>query len=522
MVLMDVPLEERGQATAVQTAALRITGASKAFGANQAVDDVSFDLARGQVHALLGGNGSGKSTLIKMLAGVHPADRGTIEVAGDRIDLPSMTPARAAAAGLQFVHQQQSTFPELSVAENLAIGGPGFPTATGGRIKWRTQRSRARQALERFEIDAHPDQLLADLGPARRTMVAIARALQYREEAGENILLLDEPTASLPETEVKLLLDALRRYAERGETIVYVTHRLEEVFAVADHAILLRDGRLVDEVVPSEITHDDLVELIMGRTVEQVERLRGTEPGAVILETQSLASGPLRPLDLTIRSGEVVGVAGLIGSGRSTLLKTLFGIRQSEQGSITLDGERLRLTSPRDAMRAGLAYVPEDRGEDAAFPDLSLVDNMSVAVVGEYWRGGRVRGRQERRDATALLEDFQIKAESVDDPISSLSGGNQQKAIVARWLRRKPRVLLLDEPTQGVDVGARAEIYSLIHQAVEHGSAALVASSDSVELAAICDRVIVLRRGRLVGEIPGSELTSDRLERLAHADAETS
>jgi ribose transport system ATP-binding protein len=495
-----------------------VTGASKAFAANKAVDDVSFELAPGQVHALLGGNGSGKSTLIKMLAGVERADAGQVAIGGEQLSLADMTPTRAAAAGLQFVHQQRSTFPELTIAENLAIGGPGFPVGRGGRVRWREARRRAWRALDRFSIEAHPDQLLGELGPARQAMVAIARALQFQRE-GEGVLLLDEPTASLPEAEVRLLLDALRGHAERGQTIVFVTHRLEEVFAVADNAILLRDGRVVDEVSPRTITHADLVELIIGRAVEQVERLRGHEGGPAILEIEGLQAGPVGPVDLALGAGEIVGIAGLVGSGRSSLLKALFGVLPTDAGSVRLDGKSLDLSTPRHAMRAGLAFVPENRADDAAFPELNLVENMSIAVLDDYWRRGRIRGRRERRDAERLLETYLVKAQSVDDPLSSLSGGNQQKAIVARWLRRQPRVLLLDEPTQGVDVGARAEIYGLIHRAIEAGSAALVASSDSEELAAICDRVVVLRRGRVVGEVHRSELTSDRVERLAHADA---
>jgi ribose transport system ATP-binding protein len=238
----------------------------------------------------------------------------------------------------------------------------------------------------------------------------------------------------------------------------------------------------------------------------------------VILEIERLCAGPVGPVDLALSAGEIVGVAGLVGSGRSSLLKALFGVIPIETGTVRLDGERVDLGAPRDAMRAGFAFVPESRADDAAFPELSLVENLSVAVVGNYWSGGRIRGRAERRDAERLLDSYLVKAESVDDPLSSLSGGNQQKIVTARWLRREPRVLLLDEPTQGVDVAARAEIYGLIHRAVEAGSGALVASSDSEELAAICDRVVVLRRGRVVGQVHRDKLTTDHIDRLAHAD----
>lgn len=505
--------------TQVRGLALTVSGAAKTFGANRAIDGVSFELARGQVHALLGGNGSGKSTLIKLLAGVERADAGQVEIAGQGIPLADMTPARAAAAGLRFVHQQRSTFPDMTVAENLAIGGLGFPRGWGGRVQWRQVRQSAARALDRFGIEAHPDQLLRDLGPARQTMVAIARALQSQGD-GEGILVLDEPTVSLPDTEVRLLLDAVSRHADRGQTVVLVTHRLEEVFAVADNAILLRNGRLLDEVSPRSITRADLVELIIGRAVEDVAPTGTATDGPVVIEVDDLRAGPLGPVNLTLRAGEVVGVAGLVGSGRSSLLKALFGILPAESGDVRLNGARVNLRSPRRAMRAGFALVPESRAEDAAFPELSLTENLSVSVLAQYFRGGRIRRRRERRDADGLLRTYGIKAEAVDDPLSSLSGGNQQKAIVARWLRREPKVILLDEPTQGVDVGARAEIYGLIRRAVDAGSVALVASSDSEELAAICDRVVVLRRGRIVGEVRRDQLTSNRIERLAHGEAE--
>lgn len=496
---------------------LKVEHASKAFAATQALDDVSLELKRGSVHALLGGNGSGKSTLIKLIAGVEQADAGLLEIRGQRHQLTAMTSTRAREAGLHFVHQQRSTFPELSVAENLSIGR-GFETGFGRRVEWRHVRARAAAVLERFQIEADPGQPLAELGPATQTMVAIARALQDQDADGEGVLLLDEPTASLPAPEVSLLLAALRRYAAAGQAIVYVTHRLEEVFAVADRATLLRDGRVVDTVEPAALDHDALVELMMGRTVEQIERLRGKREGRTILAAKGVAAGPLAPLDLDVREGEIVGIGGLIGSGRSTLLKALFGVRPLESGEIWIDGEERRIGTPPEAMAAGLAYVPEDRQADAAFPDLSVGENLSLTVIPDYWHRGMLNRRRERRDALGLFDSFLITAESERAPLRSLSGGNQQKVILARWLRRQPRILLLDEPTQGVDVGARAEIYELVHAAVAAGSAALIASSDFEELARVCDRVVVLCKGVAVAELEGEGLDADRIARVANAE----
>jgi len=497
---------------------LEVRGASKAFGATQALDGVSLRVERGCVHALLGGNGSGKSTLIKAIAGVEPADAGELEVRGVRQNLCAISPARAREAGLHFVHQQRSTFPDLTVTENLAIGR-GFDTGVGGRVEWRQARRRAAAVLARFEIDADPGTELGRLGPATQTMVAIARALQDQDGAAEGVLLLDEPTASLPAPEVTLLLDALRRYAAAGQAIVYVTHRLEEVYAVADRATLLRDGRVVGEVEPRQLDHDALVELMMGRTVEQIERLRGRPEGSTLLRGRGLAAGTLGPVDLEVCAGEIVGIAGLIGSGRSTLLRALFGVLPLQAGEVRIGGELHRIDSPADAMAAGLAYVPEDRQRDASFPDLSVGENLSLTVVPDYWHRGLLNRRREHRDALGLFDSFLITAEAVAAPLRSLSGGNQQKVVLARWLRRRPRILLLDEPTQGVDVAARAEIYELIHQAVAAGAAALVVSSEFEELARICDRVIVLRKGVVAAELSAADLEAEGIAKVANAKA---
>lgn len=497
---------------------LRAERVAKAFGATQALDGASIGLERGSVHALLGGNGSGKSTLIKAIAGVEPADAGELEAGGARHDLRTMTPVRAREAGLHFVHQQRSTFPALTVAENLAIGR-GFDTAALGRVDWRRSRKRAAAVLRRFGIEADPDAELGRLGPATQTMVAIARALQDQDGAESGVLLLDEPTAALPGPEAAVLLDSLRRYAAAGQAVVYVTHRLEEVYAVADRATLLRDGRVVGEVEPRELDHDALVELMMGRTVERAGRLRARPEGRALLAARGLRAGALGPLDLELRAGEIVGVAGLIGSGRSTLLRALFGVAPLDAGEVRVDGRRRRIGSPHEAMAAGLAYVPEDRQRDAAFPELGVGENLSLAVLPDYWHRGVLNRRRERRDSLGLFDSFLIAAESDAAPLRSLSGGNQQKVVLARWLRRDPRVLLLDEPTQGVDVAARAEIYELVHRAVAAGAAAMVASSDFEELARVCDRVLVLRRGAVAAELSGAGLDAERIARSANAKA---
>jgi ribose transport system ATP-binding protein len=471
---------------------------------------VSFELERGTIHALLGGNGSGKSTTNKILAGVHDAVAGTIEIDGHEFDATSFTPARAREAGLRFVHQQGSTFADLSVAENLAIGR-GFETGAIGRIRWRSLHAHAGEVLKRFNVDADPGALLGELSPATRAIVAIARALQDQEDAHSGVLVLDEPTASLPTGEVKLLLDALRQYAAAGQTILYVTHRLDEVVEVVDRATVLRDGRLVRTLERSEIDHETLVEAIMGKRAEELLERPPAPLGAPVLEVTGLSGGCVRGASFSVHAGEIVGLAGLTGSGRSTLLKLLFGAIPVEAGEAILGGEPVRAHGPREAMEAGIGYVPEDRLAESAFLDMSVVENVGLTTLGVYFRRGRLDHRAERRDTRELVGAYAIKAEALDSPLGTLSGGNQQKAVLARWLRRDPRLLLLDEPTQGVDVGARVEIWQHVRRAVEGGACALAVTSDLEELPRVCDRVLVLRGGRIVAELAGGELSEHSL-----------
>ena len=498
---------------------VRVANLSKSFGGTRALVDVDFDVVPGEIHALLGGNGSGKSTLIKVLAGVYAAGGGEIEAGGRTAGAGGWTPKDAFAAGLRFVHQNPGVFPALSVAENMAIGH-GFPTGFGARIRWRELHERTRALLARFHIAATPEMPLGALSPAGRTMVAIARALQDSEGDGGagSVLLLDEPTAALPAPEVDLLLDALRRYAAAGQTIVFVTHRIDEVVDIATRVTVLRDGRCVGTLPRSEVSESRLVELIVGRPLEHMypETVAGAAAG-VVLELRGVAGGAARGVDLQVHRGEILGLAGLLGSGTSETLRLAFGLLPRSVGEVLLEGRALAGLDPAAAMSAGVAYVPADRGAEAIFAAMSVRENLSAAGVHRYWRRLRLRHDEERRDAQASLRDFLIRAASDSAPISTLSGGNQQKVILARWLRRRPRLLLLDEPTQGVDVGARAEVWTLVRRAAAEGTAVLVVSSDFDELARVCDRVAVLRGGRVVAEVRPPALDGNRLTELAYS-----
>ncbi|OJU85483.1 MAG: ABC transporter [Solirubrobacterales bacterium 70-9] len=500
--------------TGTTTAALSVRDVSKTFAGTKALDAVSFDVAPGSVHALLGGNGSGKSTLIKILAGVYRADPGgVIDLAGEAAPADEMTPDLAASLGLRFVHQDIGVFPELTVAENIGLVN-GFEGR--GRVPWRSLHKRTAALLARFEVEARPDQPMAELRPADQTMVAVARALED-DSSGLAMLVLDEPTASLPRHEVELLLDAVRRCAASGQTILLVSHRIDEVLAIADAVTVLRDGREVITRGAAGLTEEELIRHIVGRSVQTVfprpPEVAAERPTA--LRVAGLRGEPVRDASFEIRQGEVVGLAGLLGSGRTELLRMIFGAYPREAGEIELYGEPIAPSSPTAAMDLGIAYVPEQRGIDAAFPELTVRENLSLADVGSYRRGPLFDHRAERADAGRDMERFSIRAAGQRAVFSSLSGGNQQKTILARWLRLQPRLLLLDEPTHGVDVGARADVYSIIDGAVAEGLAVLLVSSDFEELSRVVDRVLVMRAGT-ISAAPTTDLDAQAITELVY------
>ena len=482
---------------------------------------MSLDVRRGEIHALVGTNGSGKSTLIKILAGIYAADAGgEIVVNGTPLPPGTLTPARAKAVGLHFVHQIPAVFPMLSVAENIAIGR-GFVTGRGGRIRWAEQRERTRRILERFHIHAKPDMPAGFLGPADRTLVVIARALQDLDGAQGGVLILDEPTASLPGPEVERLLDTLRKYAAQGQAIIYVTHRLDEVLRATQRVTALRDGRNVGTVETAGMDKSKLVSLMLGRSVEAVRPEETAAPsGEPALAVRGLVGGYVAGASFEVGRHEILGIAGLIGSGAADVQRLLFGTLPMTSGEVTLGGRPFRPAGPQGAIAAGVAYLPPDRAHEAEFPALSLRANLTAGRMARYFRGQRLRHDVERSDARTLIERFFIRASSTEQTQSTLSGGNQQKAVLARCLRDEPNLLLLDEPTQGVDVHARAEIHKLLREAAQGKTSIVVVSSDFEELATLCDRVVAMVRGRIVGEVRPPALDSHRLTELAHFASE--
>jgi ribose transport system ATP-binding protein len=453
------------------------------------------------VHALVGGNGSGKTTLVRIVAGVVPADRGHVDAGECTFSARHVSPRVVHDLGLRFVHQEDSGFPSLSVAENLCAPAE-YPRGRGGRIHWAELHHRARDVLDRFAIDADPRAPLDTLRPATRRMVQLARVLRDLERPQAGVLVLDEPSAALPAPDVERLHATLRRFAETGHAILYVTHRLDELEGFADRATVLRDGQVVRTAEAAELSHDRLVGLVSGPALAASSAVtRSVHPTRVRLELRRCRAGPLEDVDLVIHGGEIVGVVGLRGSGRSSLLRLAGGLLEVRSGEVRIDGVR-----PVD-----VAYVPESR-DDASFPDLTVLENLSAASLDRFRRRLGWRRRAEREEGRETMARFGIRTRSLDEPFATLSGGNQQRALLARWLRRDPAVLLLDEPTQGVDVGARAEIHAVIRRAAGGGAAVMLVSSDLEELAALADRVVILVRGRVLRLLDGPDVTTAQLD----------
>jgi ribose transport system ATP-binding protein len=504
-------------------AALDIAHLSKTFPGTVALDDVSFRVRSGEIHALVGGNGSGKSTLLKILAGVYRGRAGgAVRIRDEELPADRITPRRARTAGLRFVHQDLGLFAELTVAENLAVGS-GFP-ARFGAIDRRRLHARARRQLDRYGIAAHPDALVRSLSPAERTMLAVARALADidsdtdadadAEDTRRLVLVLDEATAALPVAEATRVYEVLRQCADRGHAALFVSHRLDEVVATADCATVLRDGNVVGSLTRDALRRDRLVEMIVGRAVRSTKHRAAVRTGRVALEVRDLEGGALRGITLTARHGEILGLAGPLGSGRSDLLRMLFGARPVRRGTIELHGRPVRFAHVADAMRAGIAYVPQDRTA-AAFPRLSVRANLVAAAVASS-RGLWLGRRDEELSARRAFDTFGVRASSPEQEMDTLSGGNQQKVILARWLRRGPAILLLDEPTRGVDVAARADLHRIITDAAASGSAVIVASDDFDELSVLADRVAVMVRGTIVAELRQPDADPVRIAELAY------
>lgn len=480
---------------------------TKTFAGVTALEDVSLDIARGQCHALMGENGAGKSTLGKMLAGIHRPTSGEIHLDGRQVTMHS--PLDAARLGIGMVHQELAFVPELSVAENLALGR--YPTAGGLFVSRAAMAARARELLGRIGVTLDVHAPMRALSTAQEQLVQIAAAIG----TGARILIFDEPTSSLSERESQQLFTLIESLRQRGVTMIYVSHRLPEVFRLADRISVLRDGRYVGTLERAAATPDRLVALMIGRSLGDYQaRHTAAAPGAVMLEVTHFSSpGKFADVSLQVRAGEIVGLAGLVGAGRSEVAQAIFGLDKHARGSVRVAGQPLPLGSVRAAMRAGVGLLPEDRKRQGLVLMMSGRRNFSLAMLDRLGRLGFLRHGAERAEAGEYFARLAVRTPSLEAPVAALSGGNQQKVALAKWLARGGRVLIVDEPTRGVDVGAKAAIHELLDGLARQGVAILLISSDLPEVVALATRVLIMRAGRLVAELPRTQATQEAVLR---------
>lgn len=493
--------------------ALVVSGLTKSFGATRALDGLNLRVVAGEVRALLGENGSGKSTFIKTLSGFHEPDPGgTVTVEGEVLAFGN--PEASRRLGLRFVHQDLALVDKLSITDNFFLGSH-FPT-TLGTISPRRARDEVKRALESVGLDADPRTTVGELAAAERTGVAIARAVHGLRSAHARVLVLDEPTATLPDEDVNRLLDTVRAVSARGIAVLYVTHRLDEVFRVADSATVLRDGREVLTTPVADLTLEDLIRHLGGD--QQVRPGAATAaariPGAPVLQVDALVTGRLRGVSLTASAGEVVGIAGLTGSGRDEFCAAVFGASERAAGQVRIGGKVIRSLRPTEAIAHGTGYVPANRRRDASMPYLSARENVSISRIGEFWKFPAIRRAAEKMSVSGWFQRLNVRPpDGVEREFRTFSGGNQQKLVFARWLRREPRLILADDPTQGVDIGTRALLHRQLVEAAERGTAVVIASADAEELAAVSSRVLVVRNGRFVTELRGDEISVSEVSR---------
>lgn len=493
---------------------VRIRDVEKAFGGVAALKSVSLDVRAGAIHGLIGANGAGKSTLIRCLAGIEHPDAGEIEVDGQAVTISS--PDDASRLGFAFIHQEMSLIPGWDVLRNMALGIA--PTTRLGVIDWRPMRVRAKAVAARLGMHFGLSTSVDDLSTAEKWLVLIGRALMH----DARLIAMDEPTASLSVEESTRLHDIVRELVASGTTVIFISHRLDEVSELCHDITVFKDGAVTKRVVGERTSKADLVRAIVGRDLEIPEHGRAGAPlGRAVLEVRDVSDRALlRGVSLTVHEGEVLGLGGLVGSGRTELAKIIYGAERSVAGEVLLDGKKTSFREPADAVKAGIGLVPEERRSEALFLDRSIDFNINLAKLDSLVPSpfmpllNLTRGRKRSQAVADLVT---VKARNVGALVGSLSGGNQQKVVIARWLLDKPKVLILDEPSRGVDVGARAEVHRVIRELASTGTAILVISSDNEELVALCDRVVVLAEGQVSGQLVGEEITEDRLVSLSFA-----
>lgn len=500
---------------------LEISNVTKRFPGVRALHDVSFEVRRGEIHALIGENGAGKSTLMKILSGVYASDSGEIRLDGEPLQLAG--PRDAQRHGIATIHQELNLIPELSIAENIFLGSE--PRTAAGLLDTKRMEADAQALLQRLNLALPASRPVKWLRVGEQQLVEVAKALSLNAR----LLILDEPTSALSQTEIERLFAVIAALKEQDVTMIYISHKFDEIFRIADRVTILRDGEYIATLPIAETTERQLIQLMVGRSLTELFPKAIAPIGEDVLRVEKLSlrpteqtgGRPLRDISLTLRRGEILGIAGLMGAGRTELLEAMFGVYPARQvtGTVTVAGRVRRINSPRAAIRSGLAFVTEDRKRQGLVLKLSVLHNMTLAALDRFLRFDIIRQRAERTAVRASIDQLRIKTPAPTTEVEKLSGGNQQKVVLARCLLTQPDVLLLDEPTRGIDVGAKAEIYGLISQLAQGGAGIIIASSELLELLSMCDRILVLCEGRLTAELSREEATQERIMAAATARA---
>jgi ribose transport system ATP-binding protein len=489
-----------------ETVVLSLRALTKRYPGVLALDHVSFDFREGEVHALLGENGAGKSTLIKAVAGAIDLDGGTIIVNGQ--EYAKMTPHLSRSLGIEVIYQEFNLVPSMSVSENIFLGDK---IGKSRLVDYGSMRSKAREIFEPFDVDCDPDALVRDLPPAKQQLVEIAKAVSKNVK----ILIMDEPSAPLSVSEVEHMFEIIRLLKQRGVTVIYISHRLEEVFRISDRVTVMRDGRYVATKLTKDTNRKELIGLMVGRELKETYPSRSNPPGEVVLEAKGLSGNGDRDISFAVRKGEILGISGLVGAGRTELAMLLFGAAAVEGGEIWVAGKRVHIRSPQDAIRQGIGLLTEDRKGQGLFLEMGVGWNISFPIVRRLSKRGVVDTRTEHEIAEKYCQRMNIRTPSLLQRVINLSGGNQQKVVLAKSLAAESSILIFDEPTRGIDVGAKQEIYNLMCELADNGIAILMISSDMEELLGMSDRIIVLSEGRLVGEVGKEEFSQDYILDLA-------
>jgi len=483
---------------------LQMRGITKRFPGTLALDQAQLDLEAGEIHAVLGENGAGKSTLMKVLCGVHVPEEGEIRLNGEVVHFPN--PRDALAHGIAIVHQELSLVPQLSVGENIFPGR--LPTNALGMVRYGQLFKEARVALDRLNLDIDPRTPLNALSVANQQLVEIAKVLS----TDCKVLILDEPTSALTDSEAETLLDLLREVAASGVGILYISHKLNEIFALANRITVLRDGEYIGTRVTDEVSVEQIIQMMVGREIGNIYPEKSNERGEPLFEVRDLRRlGQRTPNEFTLYKGEILGIAGLIGSGRSEMARAIFGADPKASGEIILHGKPLKISLPSDAIRNGIGYLPEDRKAAGLYLDMGVKVNIEAANLPAVSMGGFIMPNRERSMARDYVKQLNISTPHIEQDVRRLSGGNQQKTPVAKWLAIQPQVLIVDEPTRGVDVGAKSEIHRLLRELAENGIGVIMISSELPEILGMSDRVLVMREGNIVADLPGSAATEEEI-----------